>query len=137
MLKFKSAFLIAACAFVLLAVTTPLRAQDNSVPPYICIRLTNFHMRSGNNPGDCKKNEISISWNQLTRAYITHADFNNVKVIDTSSNTIVATIAVGLFPSGVYLATYNGNNVKVIDAASNTVVSTISVGSTPTNMAIK
>ena len=41
MLKFKSAFLIAACAFVLLAVTTPLRAQDNSVPPYICISLTN------------------------------------------------------------------------------------------------
>ena len=63
-----------------------------------------------------------------------------VKVIDTASNTIVTTIAVGNFPGGMdvtpdgsrlYVPHYNSNTVSVINTATNTVVTTISVGAGP------
>jgi YVTN family beta-propeller protein len=46
-------------------------------------------------------------------AYITNVNSNNVSVIDTVTNTVIATIPVGL---------------KVIDTVTNTVVATIPVG---------
>ena len=61
-----------------------------------------------------------------------------VSVIATTTNTVVATIPVGLLPTGVavtsdgskfYVANYGDNNVSVIDTATNTVVATIPVGS--------
>src|SRR5256885_2255641 len=71
-----------------------------------------------------------------TRAYVTNIISNTVSVIDTATNTVVATIPVGLAPLGVaitpdgtraYVA--NGSNiVSVIDTATNTVVATIPVG---------
>jgi YVTN family beta-propeller protein len=66
---------------------------------------------------------------------------NTVPVIDTASNTVVATIPVGNSPSGVavapdgkhaYVANYFGNSVSVIDTATNMVVGTaIPVGTFP------
>jgi YVTN family beta-propeller protein len=80
-----------------------------------------------------------------TFGYVTNVDDNTVSVIDTASNTVVATIPVGGFPDGVattpdgthaYVTNAFDSNVSVIDTASNTVVATIPVGSAPNGVAI-
>jgi YVTN family beta-propeller protein len=72
------------------------------------------------------------------RAYVANQNSNNVSVIDTATNTVVATVAVGTFPFGValtpdgtraYVTNQNSNNVSVVDIATNTVVATVAVGS--------
>jgi len=77
-----------------------------------------------------------ISWN---------AGDNTVLVIDTATNTVVATIAVGQTPFGVaitpdgtraYVAEANSFTVSVIDTATNTVVATIPLVGTPIGVAI-
>jgi YVTN family beta-propeller protein len=71
-------------------------------------------------------------------AYITNAD--GVSVIDTVSNTVIATIPVSGGTSGVavspdgskvYVANSGTNSVSVIATASNTVIATIPVGNEP------
>lgn len=71
-------------------------------------------------------------------AYIANSGSNSVSVIDTATNTVVATVGVGLVPyrvavnpagTRVYVTNNGGNNVSVIDTSSNTVVATIPVGS--------
>jgi len=66
-------------------------------------------------------------------------------VIDTTSNTVVATVGVGgstlevaITPDGtrVYVTNGNDNTVSVVDAASNTVVATVRVGALPFGVAI-
>jgi len=61
-------------------------------------------------------------------------------VMDTATNTVVATVLVGLNPFGVavnstgtrvYVGNENANTVSVIDTATNTVVATVPVGATP------
>src|SRR2546425_1822382 len=78
-------------------------------------------------------------------AYVTNEGSNTVSVIDTSTNTVVATIPVGVFPIGVaitpdrtraYVANAGSANVSVIDTATNTVFKTIAVGSRPLGVAI-
>src|SRR5437868_8414731 len=78
-------------------------------------------------------------------AYITNNGSNNVSVIDTASNTVTATVAVGPNPTGVavhpagtrvYVANQSSNNVSVIDTASNTVTATVAVGTFPTGVAV-
>jgi YVTN family beta-propeller protein len=63
-----------------------------------------------------------------------------VSVIDTTTNTMVATVRVGPLPTGVaitpdgafaYVANADGNTVSVIDTATNTVVDDVRVGSFP------
>ncbi len=65
---------------------------------------------------------------------------NSVSVIDTATNTVVATAPVGATPTGVtvnpigtftYVANSASNTVSVISSATNTVVATIPVGSSP------
>src|SRR5215472_1639850 len=78
-------------------------------------------------------------------AYITNFDANTVSVIDTTSNTVAATIPVGNNPYGVavtpdgstvYVANHDANTVAVIDTASNTVAATIPVGNNPYGVAV-
>jgi YVTN family beta-propeller protein/parallel beta-helix repeat protein len=78
-------------------------------------------------------------------AYVTNQLSNNVSVIDTSANTVVATVAVGSLPRGVaitpngafaYVTNRTSNNVSVIDTSANTVVATVAVGSNPFGVAI-
>jgi YVTN family beta-propeller protein len=78
-------------------------------------------------------------------AYITNNGSNNVSVIDTASNTVTATVAVGPNPTGVavhpagtrvYVANQSSNTVSVIDTASNTVTATVAVGTFPTGVAV-
>ena len=78
-----------------------------------------------------------------TRAYVALFLDNTVSVIDTATNTVVATIAVGGFgiaitPDGTraYVTNEFSNTVSVIDTATNTVVATIPVGSLPLWVAI-
>ena len=70
---------------------------------------------------------------------------NTVSVIDTATNTVVATIPVGNFPLGVavtpdgtkvYVANFSDNTVSVIHTATNTVVKTIPVGTGPMAVAV-
>jgi YVTN family beta-propeller protein len=69
----------------------------------------------------------------------------NVSVIDTSFNTVVATVTVGGGPIGVaitpsgefaYVSNAVDGNVSVIDTSSNTVVATVTVGGGPIGVAI-
>ena len=72
--------------------------------------------------------------------YVTNFSDNTVSVIDTATNTVVATVAVGNGPEGVavtpdgtkvYVANASSANVSVIKTATNTVVKTVPVGSEP------
>jgi len=88
---------------------------------------------------------LTIPAQAQTFAYVTNRGSNSVSVIDTASNTVVATIPVGAFPEGVaitpdgtraYVTDFVSNTVSVIDTATNTVVVTIGVGLFPTGAAI-
>ncbi|MBV8894676.1 MAG: YncE family protein [Acidobacteria bacterium] len=70
-------------------------------------------------------------------AYITSSGGNTVSVIDTATNTVIATITldrpsagVAVTPDGskVYIANGIADTVSVIDTATNTVIATIPVG---------
>jgi YVTN family beta-propeller protein len=78
-------------------------------------------------------------------AYISNADSNTVSVIDTSNNTVVATIAVGNSPFGVainpdgtraYVANAFSSDISVIDTSNNTVIATVALANTPYGVAI-
>lgn len=67
-------------------------------------------------------------------AYITSGGTSTVSVLDTATNTVVATVTVGTGPAGVaihpsgtpvYIANTNSNSVSVIDALTNLVTATI------------
>jgi len=78
-------------------------------------------------------------------AYVANLSSNNVSVINTATNKLVATISVGtspfsvaITPNGLYAYVTNSgsNNVSVINTSTNTVVDTISVGTSPSSIAI-
>lgn len=78
-------------------------------------------------------------------AYVAAQNGNTVAVIDTSSNTVTATIPVGLTPTSValtpdraslYVANGSSNSVSVVSTATNTVTATIPVGNIPYGIAI-
>src|SRR3954453_3353756 len=80
-----------------------------------------------------------------TRAYVTNDRDNTVSVIDTGTNSVVATVPVGLGPTAVavtpngrfaYVVNQLSHNVSVISAVSNTVVATVAVGLAPSGIAI-
>ena len=69
-----------------------------------------------------------------TFAYVTNVSSGDVPVIATASNTVVATVAVGLGAIGVaitpdgafaYVTNQGSDNVSVIATAINTVVATV------------
>jgi YVTN family beta-propeller protein len=80
-----------------------------------------------------------------SRIYVSCGNTNQVKVINTITDTIVATISVGTFPirsavtlddTYVYVANANSNNISKISTTLNTVVSTISGITNPQGLAI-
>ena len=77
-------------------------------------------------------------------AYITNEYENTVSVIDTATNTVIATVNVGSTPNGiavspdgtkVYVTNFHSVTVSVIDTATDTVTSTVDVGSAPRGVA--
>jgi YVTN family beta-propeller protein len=88
---------------------------------------------------------LAIPVQAQTRAYVTNTFSNSVSVIDTTSNTVVATVGVGANPAELaitpdgtraYVANESSSSVSVIDTASSTVVATVPVGVTPFGVAI-
>jgi len=78
-------------------------------------------------------------------AYVTNSGSNTVSVIDRASNTVVATVLVGLYPVTValtpdgafaYVTNCDSGTVSVIATATNAVVATVPVGTTPLGVAI-
>lgn len=78
-------------------------------------------------------------------AYVANYGSNTVSVIDTDSDTVVATIpvasgplAVAGIPSGtqIYVANFNSNTVSVIAVSDNSLIATIPVGANPEYIAI-
>lgn len=87
----------------------------------------------------------SVSANAQPFAYVANTQGNNVSVVDTSTNSVVANTTVRGGPSGVaitpdgglvYVTTQSSNQVAVISRPSNTVVTTIPVGVGPMGVAI-
>jgi len=81
------------------------------------------------------------------RAYVTNRTTNDVSVVDTETNTVVATVPTGTTPFGVaispkgdraYVTNQGSDSVSVIDTATNDVVATVPlhVGSWPTGLAV-
>jgi YVTN family beta-propeller protein len=80
-----------------------------------------------------------------TRAYVSHGNSGDVRVLDTSSLKLLATIPVGprawwtaLTPDGAFLYVTIGRagEVAVIDTRSNAVVDRIRAGTLPWGVAI-
>ncbi len=78
-------------------------------------------------------------------AYAANENSNNISVIDTTTNTVTATVPVGSRPvavavtpdgSRIYVANFGDGTVSIIDAATNTVIATVVVGSEPISIAI-
>src|SRR6476469_7242687 len=78
-------------------------------------------------------------------AYVTNSASGSVSVIDTHTNVVVRTIAVGNRPispilsadgSRLYITNSESDTVSVIDTAANAVIATIAVGSFPQGLAI-
>jgi len=79
-------------------------------------------------------------------AYVANYTSDNVSLINTTNNTLIATVpvgdgpfAVGVNPSGtrVYVANYLSDNVSVIDTTYNsTVFATVPVGNQPHGLAV-
>ena len=81
----------------------------------------------------------------MVNAYITNQFSNTVSVIDTGSNSVIATVNVGQGPSGAavtpdglcaYITNFSTDTVSVIDTTTNTVIATVTVGSRPWGVAI-
>ncbi|HRH31130.1 MAG TPA: SwmB domain-containing protein [Candidatus Paceibacterota bacterium] len=71
--------------------------------------------------------------------YLTH----NVSVINTATNAVTATIAVGNGPRGmaavgtdIYVENFDDGTISVIDSTNNTVTDTIDVGHSPAGMGV-
>jgi YVTN family beta-propeller protein len=78
------------------------------------------------------------------RAYVANFASNSVSVIDTSSNTVIYTIAVGTQPNGIAFTpdgtrayvTNGGGDVWVLATSNNAVVAKVVVGGYPSGIAI-
>src|SRR6266853_131948 len=78
---------------------------------------------------------VAIAAQGQTFAYVADTDSNSVSVIDTTSNKLIDTVAVGDNPIGVaitpdgsraYVTNPFSNSVSVIDTATNSVTATVS-----------
>lgn len=79
------------------------------------------------------------------RAYVTNANSDTVSVIDTATDTVITTIAVGDRPEGVavlpngtrvYVVNSLDGTVSVINTATNIVVATVPVGGDPRSVTV-
>jgi YVTN family beta-propeller protein/beta propeller repeat protein len=97
------------------------------------------------NGTDSKTATINVLKATEAYAYITNYYSNNVSVIDTTTNSVKATVNVGTSPFGaainpggtkVYVTNYRSDTVSVIDTTTNNVTATVDVGSHPVGIAV-
>ncbi len=88
-------------------------------------------------PAGCNPQGVAVTPDGKN-VYVTNTRDNNVSVIDTATNTVIANVSVGNGPEGVavtsdgkkvYVANYWDNTISVIDTATKTVTETVPVGS--------
>jgi len=86
-----------------------------------------------------------VSGSPSAFAYVPNSGSNNISVMNTATNAVVATVPVGTYPftvsalpngSRVYVVNKNSNNVSVINTATNAVIATITVGFNPMGSAV-
>jgi YVTN family beta-propeller protein len=74
------------------------------------------------------------------RVYVTNEGDDTVSVVDGATNTVSATIPVGVAPLGVavsetfnriYVVNSADGTVSIIDGTTNTVIDTVAVGANP------
>src|SRR5215470_5350561 len=81
-------------------------------------------------------------------AYVVNSSSGSVSVVDTGSNTVVATIPVGPIPRAIavspdlrflYVVNSGGltGSVSVVDTATNAVIATVPVGTLPIGVVIR
>jgi YVTN family beta-propeller protein len=89
-------------------------------------------------------NSVAVNPN-TNLLYVTHRTLNTTSVIDGTTNSVVADMAVGTEPSSVavnpntnliYVANIGSHNVSVIDGTTNSVVADIAVDRRPTSIAV-
>ncbi|HWA86716.1 MAG TPA: autotransporter-associated beta strand repeat-containing protein [Opitutus sp.] len=80
-----------------------------------------------------------------TRLYVVNQSSNDVSVVDTSSNTVVATVPVGSQPvsaaitpdgSKLYVGNGSSQSVSVVDTSTDTVTAILPQGGTPIGIAV-
>ena len=95
--------------------------------------------------GPCPTASFPNQPSPIANAYITNAGSNTVSVLNTSSNSVTATIPVGpnpvsvaVSPSGsrAYVTNAGSNSVSVIDTGALTVTQNVTVGGNPVSVAI-
>lgn len=95
--------------------------------------------------GPCPTASLPNQPSVILNAYITNAGSNTVSVLNTSSNSVTATIPVGpnpvsvaVSPSGsrAYVTNAGSNSVSVIDTSALTVIQNVTVGGNPVSVAI-
>jgi YVTN family beta-propeller protein len=88
---------------------------------------------------------VSASAAAQTHAYVANTNANVVTVIDTATNAVIDTIAVGSAPAHVaiskdgtraYVTNSGSSSVSIIDTASRTVVGTVAVADQPSTIAV-
>ena len=79
-------------------------------------------------------------------AYVANGHDNNVSIINSNTNKVIATVPVGKTPllcvvggsqhgSKIYVANYGKDTVSVIDTLTNLVTTTLKVGNNPSGIA--
>ena len=123
-------------------------ADDVSVAVYDMATITRVAtVPMGESCGACSASSVNGIAVKLdgTRVYVANGANDSVSVIDTLSNGVVATIAVGHYPNGiavnsagtrVYVANASSNTVSVIDTGNNTVIATVPAGSYPEDVVV-
>ena len=118
--------------------STPVTVSVAVLPAVTTLAVTDtLALGSGANPS-----AVATYGN---RTYVANATARTVKVINTDSNQVIATVAVQTSPSAiavspdgksVWVANSGSRTVQRIDTQSNTVVATVTVGTTPTALAV-
>ncbi len=119
--------------------STPVNVKVAVLPaqPTLVATDTPIALGSGANPS-----AVATYGN---RAYVANATARTVKVINTDTNQVIATIPVETSPSAiavspdgkaVWVANSGSKTVQRIDTQSNTVVARVTVGTTPTALAV-
>ena len=119
-------------------VSTPVAVSVAVLPAVSTLAVTDtLALGSGSNPS-----AVATFGN---RAYVANATARTVKVFNTDTNQVIATVAVQTSPTAiavspdgksVWVANSGSRTVQRIDTQSNTVVATVTVGTTPTALAV-
>ncbi|MBU6159395.1 MAG: beta-propeller fold lactonase family protein [Bacteroidetes bacterium] len=90
-------------------------------------------------------NYIYAASGTTPQAYVANSNDNTVSVINTATNLVTATVAVGTNPVGVsispdgkkvYVVNSGSNNVSVINTSTNTVLTSVAVGQYPRGVCV-